>query len=204
MPMKNAIVAVAATLALAACQQKDEVADADPGTTNPAINAAQDAVGAAVGATTASTVAPMTTDSFATNAVIGGMYEIQAGQIAEKKSQNAAVKSFAKMMVADHTAMSNQMKPLIAAAGVTAPTGLDERRKGMIDNLNAASAADFDGVYRAQQDAAHKETLALMEGYAQSGDNAGLKDAAAKAVPKVRAHLDHVQQLASAATAAGR
>ena len=157
-PMKRALIlaaAATAALSLAACQQKDETATAaDPGTTNEAVNAAQDATSAAVGATAAATVGQVSTDAFVTNAAIGDMYEIQAGQIAQKKGQSAGVKDFGKMMVTEHTAMTNTMKPLIVAAGKTAPTGLDERRKGLIDNLNAASAADFDGVYLAQQEAA--------------------------------------------------
>lgn len=197
--MKRAMMlaaAAATALSLAACQQKDETATAaDPGTSNEAVNAAQDAASAAVGATAAATVGQVSTDAFVTNAAIGDMYEIQAGQIAQKKGQSQGVKDFGKMMVTEHTAMTNEMKPLITAAGQTAPTGLDERRKGLIDNLNAVSAADFDKTYLAQQKAAHSETLTLMQGYADNGDDAGLKAAAAKAVPKVQAHLDKVKSL---------
>jgi len=203
--MKRALifaVAAAAALNLAACQQKDEKADAaDPGTTSDAVNAAQDAASAAVGATTAATIGQVSTDAFVTNAAIGDMYEVQAGEIAQKKGQSADVKAFGKMMVTDHTAMSNEMKPLVAAAGKTLPTGLDERRKGLIDNLNAASAGEFDQTYLSQQEAAHSEALTLMQGYADNGDDAGLKAAAAKAAPKVQAHLDRVKQLRAAPAA---
>lgn len=201
--MKRAMLLAAAAvtaLSLAACQKKDEVANpADPGTTNEAVNSAQDATAAAVGA--AASVAPVTTDGFVTNAAISDMYEIQAGQIAQKKGQSQGVKDFGKMMVTDHTALTNTMKPLITAAGKTAPTGLDDRRKGLIDNLNAASPADFDKTYLSQQEAAHNEALSLMKDYADKGDDAGLKAAAAKTAPKVQAHLDHVKQLQAAPAA---
>ena len=203
--MKRALflsVVAAAGLSLAACQKTDsQPTAADPGTGNDAVNTAQDATSAAVGATSAATVGQMSTDAFVTNAAISDMYEIEAGQIAQKKGQSADVKAFGKMMVSDHTAMSNEMKPLITAAGKTAPGGLDERRKGLIDNLNAASAAEFDNVYLSQQEAAHSEALTLMQGYADNGDDAGLKGAAAKAVPKIQAHLDRVKQLQAAPAA---
>ena len=203
--MKRALflsVVAAAGLSLAACQKTDsQPTAADPGTGNDAVNTAQDATSAAVGATSAATVGQMSTDAFVTNAAISDMYEIEAGQIAQKKGQSADVKAFGKMMVSDHTAMSNEMKPLITAAGKTAPAGLDERRKGLIDNLNAASAAEFDNVYLSQQEAAHSEALTLMQGYADNGDDAGLKGAAAKAVPKIQAHLDRVKQLQAAPAA---
>jgi putative membrane protein len=203
--MKRALflsAAVAVGLSLAACQKTDQQPSAaDPGTGNDAVNAAQDATSAAVGATSAATVGQMSTDAFVTNAAISDMYEIQAGEIAQKKGQSADVKAFGKMMVADHTALSNALKPLITAAGKTPPTGLDERRKGLIDNLNAAAPAEFDQVYLSQQEAAHSEALTLMQGYADKGDDVGLKDAASKAVPKVQAHLDHVKKLQAAPAA---
>lgn len=186
-----------------ACQKTDANPNpAEPGTANTAVNATQDAASAAVGTAGAATAGPIDTDTFVTNAVISDMYEIQAGQIAQQKGQSQAVKDFGKMMVTDHTALSNSMKPLIAAAGKTPPAGLDERRKGMIDNLNAASAADFDKTYLDQQDAAHNEALTLMTGYAQRGDDAGLRGGAQNAVPKIQQHLEHVQKMKSGGTAA--
>lgn len=195
------LAAASAALSLAACQKKDSQATADPGTTNEAVNTAQDATSAVVGGA-AAPVAALTTDAFVANAAISDMYEIQAGQIAQKKGQSAGVREFGKMMVVDHTALSNAMKPLVLAAGKTPPAGLDERRKGMIDNLNAAAAADFDKVYLAQQEAAHGEALALMQGYADGGDDAGLKGAAAKAIAKIQAHLDHVKSLQAGSASA--
>jgi putative membrane protein len=98
-------------------------------------------------------------------------------------------------MITDHTAMLNEMKPVITKAGKTAPTELDQRRQGLLDNLRAAGPNDFDKVYLDQQVAAHEETLTLLKGYADNGDNADLKAAAAKAMPKVQAHLDKAKAL---------
>lgn len=194
--MRPIYVALAATLGLAACQKTDATpTPATAGATNEAVNKAQDVTSAAVGATSAAMVGQVSTDAFVTNAAISDMYEIQAGQIAQQKGQSAQVKAFGKMMVTDHTAMTNAMKPRVAAAGKTAPAGLDERRKGLIDNLNAAPSAEFDRVYLDQQAAAHKEALTLMQGYADHGEVAGLKAGAAKAVPMIQAHLDKVQAL---------
>ena len=199
--MKSALLVTvaAAALTLAACNKpKTEAAANDagntlsqmnPGQTEP-VNKAQDAMGAAVGATSAATVGSHDTGAFVDNAGQGGMYEIEAAKIAQEKSKNPEVKAFAKMMVADHTALGNEMKPLMVAAGKTPPAELDQRRKGFLDNLRAAGPADFDKDYMNQQVAAHEETLTLMQGYADNGDDAGLKAAAAKAVPKVQAHLD--------------
>jgi putative membrane protein len=201
--------AAAAVLTLAACNKQgagntadaganttgnSAMASANPGQSGP-VNGAQDAMGAAVGQTSAATMGSHDTGAFVENAGQGNMYEIQAAKIAEEKSKNAEVKAFAKMMVTDHTALMNEMKPLVTKAGKTPPTDLDQRRKGFLDNLRAAGPADFDKTYIDQQVAAHQETLTLMQGYADNGDDAGLKGAAGKAAPKVQAHLDRAQAL---------
>jgi putative membrane protein len=65
----------------------------------------------------------------------------------------------------------------------------------MIDNLKAASDVDFDKAYLHQQVAAHQEALSLHKGFAEHGDNAVLKDMAAKTAPVVEMHLDHLKQI---------
>lgn len=185
------MLAATAALALtaAACQGQDDVGQTE------AVNEVQDATAAAVGATSAATVGQMSTDAFVSNATESNVYEVEAGKIAQEKAQSADVKAFGQQMVTDHTAMLNEMKPIITQAGFTPPAELDERRKGLLDNLRAASAAEFDQVYLDQQEAAHEEALTLMRGYAENGDNAALKDAAAKAAPKIEMHLQKVNQL---------
>ena len=203
--MKRALLicaAATAALSLAACGKKsDGSTDANPGQSAP-VNAAQDAASTAVGATSAATVGANDTDAFVSNAGQSDMYEIQAGQMAEQKAASPQVKAFGKMMVTDHTAMMNEMKPLVTAAGKTPPADLDQRRKGLLDNLKAATGADFDKEYLKQQESAHQEALTLMQGYADHGSDAGLKAGAQKAIPKIQAHLDKVKQLQAAGDAA--
>jgi len=192
--------AAAAALSLAACSKPaapaatEAAADAATAANQP-VNAAQDTVGAAVGQTSAATLGSHDTGAFVSNASQSDMYEIQAGKLAETRSKNADVKAFAKMMVTDHTAMTNEMRPLIAAAGQKPADKLDERRQGFIDNLKQATDANFDKTYIDQQVAGHGEALTLMQGYAGDGSDAGLKAGAAKAVPKVQAHLDKAKSI---------
>jgi putative membrane protein len=159
------------------------------------VGAAQDTVGGAVGQTSASTLGSHDTGAFVSNASQSDMYEIQAGQIAATRGKNADVKAFGKSMVTDHTAMMNQMKPLVTAAGQTPADKLDQRRQGFIDNLKTATDAAFDKTYIDQQVAAHGEALTLMQGYADNGSDAGLKAGAAKAVPKIQMHLDKAKSI---------
>jgi putative membrane protein len=211
--MKSALLlsaAAVAALSLAACNKPASTTAADAtdstkaaasdaaGATGAAVNKAEDATGAAVGAASANTVGPHDTAAFVSNASQSDMYEIQAAQIAEKRSKNPDIKAFAKMMVKDHTATSAALGPVAKAAGQTPADKLDDRRQGFIDHLNKASDADFDKVYVDQQVAAHKEALDLMNGYAKDGSDASLKDAAGKTAPKVQMHLDKISGIQTA------
>ena len=188
--------AAAAALSLAACNKPvDKTATQ---TATDATGAVQDAVGAAVGQTSAATLGSHDTGAFVSNASQSDMYEVAAAKMAATRSKNADVKSFAKMMVAEHTAMMNEMKPLVMAAGQAPADKLDERHQGFLDNLKTASDADFDKTYIDQQVAAHGEALTLMQGYADAGGDAGLKAGAAKAVPKIQTHLDKAKTIKAA------
>jgi putative membrane protein len=202
--MKHALflsAAAVAALSLAACNKPASTdttstttaTDTNQTAAGQAVDKAQDATGAAVGATSANTLGSHDTAAFVSNASQSDMYEIQAAQIAQQRSKNPAIKAFAKQMVTDHTAMMNEMKPLVAAAGQKPADSLDQRRQGFIDNLKSAKDADFDKTYADQQVAGHQEALDLMQGYAKDGSDAGLKAGAAKAVPKVQMHLDKIK-----------
>src|SRR5690606_41250583 len=82
-----------------------------------------------------------------------------------------------------------------AAPDVTVPTELDERRQGMIDNLRAASAEDFDRVYIDQQVAAHNEAVTLHRGFSDNSDAPQLAQHAATVLPQIEAHLQHAERL---------
>jgi len=133
--------------------------------------------------------------AYVPNAAMGDMYEIQAADIALERSQNAQVKELANMIKADHTAASTAMKAMLpqAAPDITPPTGLDQRRQGLIDNLRSASAENFDRTWVDQQIAAHNEALTLHRGF--SNEDSPLAAHARSVVPKIEAHLRQAEQI---------
>ncbi len=185
-------VAAAAMLALAACNN-NKGDEANPGQSE-AVNAVQDVAGAATGVATGA-VGAVSTDAFVRDAAMGDMYEIESSRMALEKSQNAQVKKAAQMIIKDHEASSAKLKQMAAAKGWTLPTELDERRKGFLDNLRAASAADFDDRYLDQQTAAHHEALLAFNGYREAGQDAELKAFAAETAPRLEAHANMVTSL---------
>ena len=183
--------ATALALTLGACQQETGGASDQQ---NQAVNSVQDGTAGAVGAV-AAPVGAMTSASFVSNAVIGGMYEVEAGRIAAERSSNPRIRASGEQMVTDHTKAGNELKPIAAAANIAVPTTLDERHRGMIDNLRGATNEDFDRVYLQQQEAAHNETVSLLENFERMGDNEPLKAWATKTLPVVRHHQQMVDQM---------
>jgi putative membrane protein len=166
-----------------------------PGTNTPAVSATEDAIAALVGRVSAEMTT--TTKGFVTAAAISDMYEVAAGKLAAERARSPELKAFANRMVAAHTKTTATLKGILAGnrIDVTPPAALDDRRQGMLDNLKGASAADFDHRYIVQQVAAHREARALFEGYAKDGDNAAVKDFAAKTAPDIRMHLSMAEDL---------
>ena len=196
--IRTILAGVAAAALMTACsqQQTDKTAD----DASAAVNAAQDATSTAVGQTSAATLGANTVGGFVTGLGVSDMYELEAAKIAYSKSSNADVKELAAMITKDHTASSTKLKALAptAAPTVALPTALDERRQGLIDNLKAASAADFDKVYLTQQVAAHDEALTLLNGFDDNTEAPTLAALATEIIPKVTAHRDHAKALLDA------
>lgn len=141
----------------------------------------------------ASDQAAMPAEQFVTTAAISNMFEIQSSMMAKSMADSADVKAFAEQMIVDHTKAGEDLKK---AAGGRVPDTLDDKHQSMIDQLNNAHGAAFDKSYVDMQVNAHKEAVALFTNYSQSGDNATLKDFAAKTLPILQQHYDRIQEIA--------
>lgn len=183
---------LALALGLAACGNNET--GGAPDQQNQAANVVQDQTSAAVGAAAAPAGAA-TTEGFITNAAVGGLYEIEAGRLAMERSKTPQIKALGQTMVTDHTKAADALKPIAAQLNVRMPTILDDRRQGLIDNLRGASDRDFDKVYLDQQDAAHAETVSLLQNYDRMGDQPALKTWATQTLPVVQAHGTVIEAL---------
>jgi putative membrane protein len=151
----------------------------------------QDMVGGAVGMGSAE-IAGRSTEGFVTNAAIGDLYEIEAGRIAVARGQSDQVRTLGAMMVEHHTTSMHQMQSALMSSETPdlAPVmTLDERRKGMIDNLADATDEAFDKRYLDQQRMSHNETSMLLKAYAEHGENPQFRSVARGALPMVERHL---------------
>jgi putative membrane protein len=138
------------------------------------------------------------TKQFVTTAAMTDLFEIRAGQLAQKKADGPAFQDLAQLTIADHTKTSQQLKPIAAnLRGVQLPLELDSALKQKIDQLGSLNGAEFERQYKTEQVAGHKQAVALFESYAKSGDNPELKSWAAQTLPTLKMHLQHAEALPS-------
>ena len=140
---------------------------------------------------------------FFNDAAQAGMLEIEASKLAQDRATKADVKSFASMIVNDHTGADAQLKSLAADKGVTLPTALTGKHKQTLDKLQKAQGAEFDKVYAATVGvAAHKEAVSLFDKTAKNAKDPDVKSFAAKTLPTLKQHLAQAQTLAKGSNGA--
>lgn len=122
--------------------------------------------------------------------------EIEAGKLAQSKSQNEQVKAFAQKMIDDHTSAQQELQQLAQAKGVTLPDEPDMKHKARAKILSSLSGTAFDRRYMAQGGLAdHKATHQLLQRVQTRATDPELKALAAKIEPTVNQHLTMAQQI---------
>lgn len=165
------------------------------------VDVAEDKVAAGVGQLSANAWAATNAETYLVAASTGDLYEVRSADIALQHSKSDAVKELARMIKADHTDASEKLKTAAGAEGLSnISSDLDERRQGMLDNLQEAANGDFDKAYLEQQIAAHEEAIALHNSFAGKADEAQLSAHARAVLPKIQAHLDKARELLTAHT----
>lgn len=184
--MKTRIAIGFAAMALAACadntEQDQAVAEATP--TDVATP------------TAAPTPDASTPQGFIDLVAASDAYEVAAAKLAQNMGKSDEVKSFADMMVKDHTTSSANLRTAVAEAGgglIVEPTMSDKQQRDL--NELRGAGENFDAMYAQQQVAAHEEALALLKGQAAGGTVEQLKAFATNTAKVVEGHLGHAREL---------
>jgi putative membrane protein len=135
--------------------------------------------------------------------------DIDAATLAKSRSQSQEVKSFAQLMVTDHSSVNKSATELAQKLHVTPESNATSRnlQKGGDDNLASLkklSGSAFDRAYVDHEVAYHQAVLDAMDStLIPSAQNADLKALLVKVRPAFVAHLDHAKQLQSKLSKSG-
>ena len=131
---------------------------------------------------------------FFTKAAGGGMYEVEAGKLAQSKGQSDSVKSFGAMLVKDHGAANDELKALAAKKGAALPLEIPADKQKKLDKLSSAKNFDREFVNEVGLHD-HKADIALFEKTSKGADDAEVKAFASKTLPTLKAHREHAAGL---------
>jgi putative membrane protein len=138
-----------------------------------------------------------TDSTFVKNAAVGGMEEVQLGQMAAQKASNPEVKNFGQRMVDDHTKANSQLQQIAAQKGMTVPAALPASKRKDIDRLTRLNGAAFDRTYMSMMVQDHKKDVSEFQKAAKSAKDADIKSFASTTLPTLQDHLKMAQSISS-------
>ena len=118
----------------------------------------------------------------------GGMYEVEASKVAQRKAGAQDVKDVANTEVHDHELVNRELKRIATAAGISVAGKLNAEFQARLDKLKAVSGTDFDAAYITDMQSIHDkdEKLFAQEAMEGTGD---FKTFAAKTDLIVKRHI---------------
>lgn len=123
------------------------------------------------------------------------MLEAHLGQMAADQASSEEVKTYAQMLVTDHTGDYQQLQTLAAKDNLTVPTALDAAHYKMVVPLEKLKGAAFDSKYAGMMVAGHTEAIAVYTKEASDAKNPEVQAYAAATLPTLQKHLDGAKGL---------
>lgn len=133
----------------------------------------------------------MTPTEYVATAGASDLYERTSSQIVLESTADPKIRSFAQMMIAEHSKSTADVKAAAAKSRVTAPAlKLNPLQTELLAQLRAEQGPARDAAYIAQQKASHGQALNVQKAYAMEGTAPALKSAASTIVPVVEKHVE--------------
>jgi putative membrane protein len=125
--------------------------------------------------------------TFVQKAAQDGMTEVELGKLAQQKSQNEQIRTFADRMVKDHSKANTELMGIASRKQLDAPKSLDSEHQSMVSELSSKSGSAFDTAYAEHMAKAHAKAVALFTDATKSSD-ADLASFAKKTLPTLEQH----------------
>lgn len=133
---------------------------------------------------------------FIEKAAEAGMFEVQAGQLGASKATDPQVKSFASMLVDQHTAANNELTKLANAKGVELPAAPKHSMRKDIEKLGKKNGAEFDKDFvREVGIKSHQKAIKDFRKASKDVKDADLKAWVDKTLPTLQEHLAMAEKL---------
>lgn len=131
-------------------------------------------------------------EGFMKKAAEGGLFEVQAGKLAEQSAANDQVKELAQKIAADHQAANDKLQSIAQSQNVTLPAKPANGRE--LKKLSSLKGEAFDKEYVKTMVKDHKHDISEFQKQASKGKNAEVKEFASGALPTLKDHLTLAQK----------
>lgn len=132
---------------------------------------------------------------FVVTAAADGMAEVTLGKLAVTKAIDTHIKSFAQMMVTDHTKAGNELAQIAQKESITLPAAPDTTDKKKESDLMKKSGKDFDKAYVDAMVDGHEKAVKLFTNATKDLKDSTLKAFANKTLPTIKMHLDSIKAI---------
>jgi putative membrane protein len=136
--------------------------------------------------------------AFITKAIQGNLAEVQMGQLAQEKGQNADVKSFGQQLVKDHNDANTRATAVANQIGATPPTEPNKKQKADYAKLSKLSGDAFDKQFATHMVMDHKKDIKEYQTDSKKKDPTA--DYASQTLPTLQQHLETAQGLTKSMT----
>lgn len=139
---------------------------------------------------------PRQDKAFLEHAAEAGNAEVEASKLALQKTANPDVKTFATLMIDEHTTVGDRLKQLATTKKVKVPDRPSMTQRAKIAVLGKLDGTTFDEQYASTIGvAAHKDAVDLFKKGANESKDPEVKDFAAKTLPNLEHHLEMANAL---------
>lgn len=138
-----------------------------------------------------------TDNNFMTWAAHYDLSEVELGELALTSSANDSVKSFAQMMVTDHSAWKSSLDSVAALYNIQLPNAPDSARAALKVQLSGLSGYDFDTAYINSRVREKQWVVSLYQNEINNGNAANIKAHATRILPAIQVHQQRADSVAA-------
>lgn len=121
----------------------------------------------------------------------GGMKQLMVSQAVLAKATDPKVRMLAQSEVEEQTGVSNKLKEIASAKGVTLPTTPDAETQALLSQVSGLTGAQLDAFYlRESGYKGHQQLQATMATVGTTANERALRQLAAATLPVIRMHLE--------------
>ena len=133
---------------------------------------------------------------FIEKAAGGGMFEVQVAQLASTRARSPDVKSFASMLVDQHTKANDELTQLANAKGVELPAAPPRAMRREVEQLGKKNGDAFDKAFIQEVGVKdHEKDIKDFEKASKDVKDPDLKAWVAKTLPTLKEHLAQAQKI---------